>query len=82
MSLAPRFLAHDSVENGSGAAVDREFEEIGHSGGKITFRVVTDETGRRGYQVSISGNRPVPMVLIAVYALPQGCPLRSSISAG
>lgn len=54
-----------------------EFEEIGHSGGKITFTVVTDEEGRRGYQVGFSSNRPVPMVMIAVYALPQGIPVES-----
>lgn len=60
---------------GRGVDVDGEFEEIGHSGGQITFRVVTDEKGRRGYQIGITGNRPVPMVLIAVYALPQGVPV-------
>ena len=45
-----------------------EFEEIGHSGGKITFRITTDQQGRRGFQVTISENRPVPAVWIAVYA--------------
>ena len=52
-----------------------EFEEIGHSGGKITFHIVTDEQGCSGYQVALSGNRPVPVALIAVYALPQGVPV-------
>ena len=55
----------------------KEFEEIGHSGGKITFRIVTDQQGRRGYQVTISGDRPVPAAWIAVYALPQGIPVES-----
>ena len=54
-----------------------EFEEIGHSGGKITFRIVTDQEGRRGYQVTISGDRPVPAAWIAVYALAQGIPVES-----
>jgi hypothetical protein len=54
--------------------MDGEFEEIGHSGGKVTFTISTGETGRRGYQITFSGNRPVPMVLIAVYAL-QGVPV-------
>lgn len=54
-----------------------EFEEIGHSGGKITFSIVTDEEGRRGYQVGIRSSRPVPVVMIAVYALPQGVPVES-----
>ncbi len=52
-----------------------EFEEIGHSGGKIKFEIVTDEQGERGYQTTITGDRPVPMALIAVYALPQGFPV-------
>jgi hypothetical protein len=57
--------------------VANEFEEIGHSGGKITFRIMTDQQGRRGFQVTISGSRPVPAEWIAVYALPQGVPVES-----
>jgi len=49
-----------------------EFEEIGHSGGKVIFTVVTDEHGRRGYQVAWEHCRPVPAALFAVYAIPQG----------
>jgi hypothetical protein len=56
--------------------VINEFEEIGHSGGKVTFSIATID-GRRGYQVGYSSNRPVPMSLIAVYALPQGVPVES-----
>lgn len=52
-----------------------EFEEIGHSGGKITFRIKTDDKGYRSYQIGWSSSRPVPFVLIAVYALPQGVPV-------
>lgn len=52
-----------------------EFEEIGHSGGKITFDIGTNGEGHRGYQTTITGSRPVPMVMIAVYALPQGFPV-------
>ena len=48
-----------------------------HSGGKITFRIVTDQQGRRGFQVTISSNRPVPAAWIAVYALPQGVAVES-----
>lgn len=54
-----------------------EFEEIGHSGGKVTFSILTDKEGRRGYQVGFSHSRPVPVVIIAVYALPQGVPVES-----
>ncbi len=52
-----------------------EFEEIGHSGGKITFRIKTDNKGHCSYQIDFVHARPVPVVLIAVYALPQGVPV-------
>lgn len=54
-----------------------EFEEIGHSGGKIIFRIGPDQHGNRGYQITISGDRPVPSAWIAVYALAQGIPVES-----
>lgn len=53
-----------------------DFREIGHSGGKITLDIRNDE-GRRGYQIGFRSSRPVPLVLIAVYALPQGIPVAS-----
>jgi hypothetical protein len=52
-----------------------EFQEIGHSGGQVTFRVVTDQSGRRSYQVGWRSARPVPAALLAIYALPQGIPV-------
>ena len=52
-----------------------EFVEIGHCGGKITFDIVTDTKGQSSCQTRIEGNRPVPMVMIAVYALHQGVPV-------
>ena len=51
-----------------------DFQEIGHSGGKITFTVATDKDGRRTYQVGFSSSRPVPVVLIGVYATSDGVP--------
>ena len=51
------------------------FEEVGHSGGKITFDIGTNGEGQRRYQTTFTGGRPVPMVMIAVYALPQGVPV-------
>jgi len=56
--------------------MSKEFEEIGHSGGQITFNIKTDEEGQ-SYQVGITSSRPVPMSLIAVYALRQGIPVES-----
>ena len=52
-----------------------EFKEIGHSGGQITFHIRTTEDGRRGYQVEYTSCRPVPMVMIGVYALDPGVPV-------
>lgn len=55
--------------------MDEDFREIGHSGGKITFSIRTDVNGNVGYQVGVSSSRPVPTVMIAVYAIPQGIPV-------
>lgn len=49
-----------------------EFKEIGHSGGKITFSIRTRPEGDETYQVGFRSSRPVPMVMIGVYALEQG----------
>ena len=53
----------------------REFQEIAHCGGQVIFNVSRDTDGRRRYQVAFQGNRPVPMALYAIYALPQGVPV-------
>jgi len=53
----------------------QEFEEIGHSGGQIIFDVRTNTEGRRSYQITFTSSRPVPVVMSAVYALPQGEPV-------
>jgi hypothetical protein len=52
-----------------------DFREIGHSGGKITFTIKTDADGRQGYQIGVRSTRPVPVVMIAVYAIAQGIPV-------
>ncbi|SPK73035.1 conserved protein of unknown function [Cupriavidus taiwanensis] len=52
-----------------------EFEEIAHSGGRVSFTITTSADGRRSFKVGFRGSRPVPMVMIAVYALPQGIPV-------
>ena len=49
-----------------------EFQEIGHTGGKVTFTVVTDASGKRGYQIGWTHSRPVPSAIFAVWALRQG----------
>lgn len=57
--------------------MEGEFNEIGHSGGQVIFRVVTGPDGGRSYQLTYRGERPGPMVIFAVYALPQGIPVGS-----
>jgi len=58
-----------------------EFEEIAHTGGQVTFHVVTQPNGRRSYQVGWQHCRPVAAAIIAVYALPMGIPV-STINLG
>ena len=48
-----------------------EFQEIGHSGGKVTFTVKIVD-GRLSYRVGFSHSRPNAVALFAVYAIPQG----------
>lgn len=55
--------------------VGQEFEEIANCGGTVTFTIRTSADGRRSYQVGFSCSRPVPMVLIGIYALPEGIPV-------
>lgn len=55
--------------------MSKDFEEIGHSGGTITFSIKTDGDDRPTCHTSYKHNRPVPMSLIAVYALPEGVPV-------
>ena len=52
-----------------------EFEEVAHSGGKVTLTIATNGAGQRHVQMSISSSRPSPMSLIALYALPPGIPI-------
>lgn len=53
----------------------KEFEEVAHSGGTVTFKISTTEQGQPYYQVSISSSRPVPVTMIALYAMPPGIPV-------
>jgi hypothetical protein len=52
-----------------------ELVEVAHSGGRITFRIRREDDGRLSYQMGVSGDRPNPMSLYALYALPQGIPV-------
>jgi hypothetical protein len=53
----------------------QEFHEIAHCGGQIIIHVSTDPEGKRGYQITLQGSRPVPMATYSIYALRQGVPV-------
>lgn len=59
----------------------QEFQEIAHSGGQAYFNIETSSAGQRVYSAGYQSSRPVPSVLIGVYALPQGIPV-GSLSLG
>lgn len=50
----------------------KEFQEIGHSGGKVRFTVKTTPEHGRKYSIGWSHSAPRPSALFAVWALPQG----------
>ena len=49
-----------------------DFSEIGHTGGRVTFRVEADADGRLSYSIEVSHSAPRPASLVGVYALPEG----------
>lgn len=49
-----------------------EFEEIAHTGGKVTFNVRIDAEGRVSYNIGWIHSRPTPATVFAVYAITQG----------
>lgn len=58
-----------------------EFEEIGHSGGKVTVTVGRTEHGL-AYSIGFSNSNPVPLKIVSLYALPQGIPVERITTAG
>jgi hypothetical protein len=48
----------------------REFQEIAHCGGQVIFNVSSDANGRRRYQITIQGSRPVPMAVCTENLIP------------
>ena len=57
--------------------MDQDFREIAHSGGVVTFKIKTNAQGSHSLQIEVTSSRPVPMSMIAVYALGQGVPVAS-----
>ena len=53
----------------------KDFEEIAHAGGKITFSIQTDDEGGQSFQIGFTHTGPVRVSLVGVYALPQGVPV-------
>src|SRR5437870_4439309 len=60
----------------------REFQEIAHSGGKVTITTSTTKEGKRQYNVGYRHSRPGPMTLVGVQALPQGIPVAPMVLGG
>src|SRR6266446_3043744 len=59
-----------------------EFEEIGHTGGKVKFTVLTDEQGGRKYRIGIQLSGAGPAKVFAIYALPPAIPVETIIMGG
>jgi hypothetical protein len=54
---------------------DTEFQEIAHSGGTLTFHVVTDPQGRKAYSIQWENSRGVAAATTGIYALQIGIPV-------
>lgn len=54
------------------SVIAKEFEEIGHTGGTVTFHVTTAPDGRRRFQVQIQHQRPTAAAWFAAYAISPG----------
>ncbi len=50
----------------------KDFSEIGHTGGKVTFTVKCDNNGHISYQTSYSQSSPNPSSLVGIYSHPDG----------
>jgi hypothetical protein len=62
--------------------IDDDFEQVGHSGGKITFSFV-DQNGQRAYSLKFENAKPHACALFAIYALlPQGIPVTTLRMSG
>ena len=52
-----------------------EFKEIAHGGGKVTFNINDAGGGEVKFNISYSTNRPIPISITGIYALPDGRPV-------
>ncbi|WP_407148038.1 hypothetical protein [Bradyrhizobium sp. ORS 86] len=53
-----------------------DFQEIAHSGGRVTFHIKCEADGARSLSQSITHDRPTPAAWIGIYALaPHGIPV-------
>ncbi len=46
----------------------KDFSEVGHTGGKVTFTIVCDEHGHVSYQIGYSHSSPRPASFVGIYA--------------
>lgn len=49
-----------------------DFSEVGHTGGKVTFKVKSDEAGHVAYQIRWSHSSTSPSAVVGIYAHPDG----------
>jgi DNA-directed RNA polymerase subunit RPC12/RpoP len=50
----------------------KDFSEVGHTGGKATFKVVCDKNGHVTYQIGYSHSSSFPASVVGIYAHPDG----------
>jgi len=60
-----------------------DFQEIAHCGGRATFHVVCDATGRKSCSQGFQSDRPGPAAMVGIYAMaPQGIPVSNLAMGG
>lgn len=50
----------------------KDFSEVGHTGGKVTFTIKCDKNGRISYQIGYSHSSAHPASIVGIYAHPDG----------
>lgn len=60
----------------------KDFSEIGHTGGKVTFTIICDKEGRTKYQIGYSHSSPRPATIVGIYAHPDGFACGNIIMGG
>jgi len=59
-----------------------DFSEVGHTGGKVTFLIESDERGQIRYAIRFTHSRPLPATLCGIYVHPDGFPCANIAMGG